>query len=89
MSHQDAFVILLLISRLPLYFYVIYKMYRFRHSLIIIESRLLGITATLAVLGACINALVINKPLSNTIGWLFSFFLFLTAVKAKELKTRS
>lgn len=89
MSHQDTFVILLLASRLPFYFYVIYKTYKFRHSLAIIESRLLGITATFAVTGAFVNALFVNKPLANTIGWLFSFFLFLTAVKAKELKTRS
>lgn len=89
MSHEDVFITLLLISRLPLYAFVIYKMYRYRHSLIIIQSNLLGVTATLACVGAMFNALVDVKPLTNVIGWAFSFFLFLTAVKAKELKTRS
>lgn len=82
---EEMIVIALLLSRLPFYLYVLVKMWQFRNSLILIESRLLGITATCAVAGAFVNTFGDSKLLANLIGWLFSFFLFYTAYKAKAL----
>lgn len=85
MSHEIA-IILLLVSRLPIYFYVIYKAWKFRNSLVIISARWLGLMATAGAVGAIANAFVDIKVLVNVVGTIFSFSLFMVGFTAKELK---
>lgn len=84
MSTETA-LILLLISRLPIYLYVLWRAFQFRNSLILISAKYLGLMATTGAMGAISNVYG-NRALTNIIGTLFSLSLFCVAFTAKELK---
>lgn len=85
MNH-DLAIILLLLSRLPIYFYVLHRAWEYRNSLIIISAKWLGIMATAGAVGAMANAFSPNRLLVNVIGTIFAISMFMVGFTAKELK---
>lgn len=89
MNQEELITIALFMSRLPLYLYVIWKMWGYRNSMIVIPSRWLGITAVLAVVGASINMPYLkdgHAGIKVLVGYLFTLALFYTAYKSRQAK---
>lgn len=85
--NEELVYIFLFMSRLPLYAFVIWKMWRYRHSMIVIPSRWLGLTAVFAVLGATLSVFTEAPLVGSAIGYLFSLSLFYTAYVSKQVKS--
>lgn len=76
---------LLLMSRLPIYVYVIYKAWKFRNSMVLISTTWLGVMATAGAVGAITNTFVHEKLVTNLAGTIFAVALFMVGFTAKEL----
>lgn len=77
--------LLVLMSKIPVYIYVVYKAYKYRHSLIVISANWLG---SLAFMGA-ISALAVastNRTYSGIIAYGVVFCLFMLAYTSKEIR---
>jgi len=77
--------LLVLLSKLPVYIYVVVRAWKFRHSLIIISANWLG---SLAFMGA-ISALAVastSKMYAGMIAYGVVFCLFMLAYTAKEIR---
>ena len=85
MSNDELFIFFLLLSRIPLYTYIVVRAWKFRHSLIIISSFWLGAMGSLAMITALTNAFG-GRLLSNALGFLFGISIFMLTYTAKELK---
>lgn len=79
-------IVFLLMSRLPIYGFVIYKAWKYRNSLILISSRWLGLMALAAAVGALSNAFVDAKLIVNIFGAVFSLSMLMVGITAKEVK---
>lgn len=84
MSHTWV-IVFLLMSRLPIYMFVVIRAWQFRHSMVIISSKWLGCMASTAMIGALTNAFG-DKIVSNVVGSIFALSLFMLVYTAKELK---
>ena len=84
MNH-NLLLIFLLLSRLPIYCFVVFRAFKYRHSMLIISSNWLGAVGFFGALGAMTNVYG-SKVTSNIIGTMFAFSLFGLAFTAKELK---
>ena len=82
---NDWFIIFLLLSRIPIYIFVIVRAWKYRHSMIMISSNWLGAMASLAMIGALTNVFG-HRVIVNIIGSLFAFSLFMLTFTARELK---
>lgn len=85
MSNHELFVFFLLLSRLPLYTYIVIRAWKFRHSFIIVSSFWLGAMGSLAMITALTNAFG-SRLVSNILGFMFGISIFMLTYTAKELK---
>lgn len=84
---MNYLTLLILLSKLPVYLYVIHRAWKFRHSLIIISANWLG---ALAFMG-CISSIAVattNKLLSGVIAYGVVFCLFMLAYTAREIRRK-
>lgn len=84
---MNEITILILLSKLPIYVYVIHKAFKYRHSLVVISANWLG---GLAFMGA-ISSLAVattNKTYAGAIAYGVVFCLFMLAFTAREIKQK-
>ena len=81
-------ILFLLMSRLPLYIYVINKAWKYRNSIILISANWLGVMTIAAASGALANTFAHSKLISNLFGLVFAFSLFMVGYTARELKRK-
>ena len=84
---NDWQIFFVLMSKMPIYLYVAYRAYRFKHSLIMISANWLGALVFFTALTSVINALVGNK-IGGMVAYGILFSLFMLAFTARELKTK-
>ena len=77
--------LLVFLSKIPVYIYVIIRAWKFRHSLLIISARWL---AGLAIFGVLSSFYVVrdNKAVAGMIAYGVVLSLFMVTYTAKELK---
>ena len=82
---SDLHVFLIFASKVPVYIYVIFKAYKYRHSLLVISANWLG---TLAFMGALSSVSVVyfDKLLAGIIAYGVVLSLFMLAYTAREIK---
>ncbi len=86
MTTQELAIIFLLISRVPIYTYVIYKALRYRDKMVLISANWLGLMAFAGAVGALTNAFVHEKLITNVAGTIFAFTMFMVGYTAREAK---
>lgn len=84
MESHDLAIIFLLMSRLPIYLFVIHKAWQYRHKIVLVSANWLGAVAFSGMLGALSNAFG-PRLLSNIFGTIFSLSLFMLAHTTKKL----
>jgi hypothetical protein len=84
---MNELTFLVLMSKVPVYLYVIYRAIKYRHSLVIISANWLG---ALAFMGAISSIAVAtsNKTYSGLIAYGVVFCLFMLAFTAKEIRRK-
>ena len=80
-------VLIVFFSKLPMYIYVAYRAYHFRHKLIMVSANWLGGLAFFATLGSLSVALT-GKDVAGFIDYGVVASLFMLAYTARELKTK-
>ena len=73
------------LTKVPVYIYVIYKAWTFRHSLLIVSANWLGCLAFFGAL-ASLSVLRSHKAVSGIIAYGVVLSLFMLTYTAKELK---
>lgn len=82
---MSPIILLLLMARLPIYIYVIYKAYKLRKSIVLINSMAMGYIGFFGLALALVNSFDAHVVIRNLIGTLFSFAFFYLAITAKKL----
>lgn len=77
--------LIIFISKIPVYVYVIYRAWKFRHSLLIISANWLGAMAFFGALSS-FGVLRTSKLLAGIIAYGVVLSLFMLTYTAKELK---
>lgn len=88
MNYETTFVIALLVSRLPIYAYVVYRAFFFRKKLVLISANWLGAVGFIGAIGAITNSFVHSQLYTNIVGIISSLALFMVAFTAKALKPK-
>ena len=88
MSHELIVLTFLLLSRLPIYIFVIYKAWKFRNKLLLVSSFWLGAVGLTGMMGALGNTLRLPPIILNLLGTSFAFSLFFLAQTTQVLKVK-
>jgi hypothetical protein len=83
LSNETLFF--LFASKLPVYIYVIYKAYRYRHSLIVISANWLGCLAFFGALSS-VSVVLFSKLWAGVVAYGVILSLFMLAYTAREVK---
>lgn len=84
---SDLHILLIFLSKLPVYIYVIHKAYKYRNSLILISANWLGVLAFMGALSS-ISVVYLDKRFAGIVAYGVVLSLFMLAYTAKELKSK-
>lgn len=82
---SDSMVLLVFLSKLPVYCYVVHRAWRCRHSLIVVSANWLGCLAFFGALSS-ISVVVFNRLIAGIIAYGVVLSLFMLAYTAREIK---
>jgi hypothetical protein len=85
---SDITVLLLLISRVPLYGYAFYKAYQLRSAQMIVLSSWFMVLAFFALIGALTYIIIDSPALRLLVSYLVPLSMFMLALTAKAAKVK-
>lgn len=85
---NDTYIIMIMLSRLPLYVYVIWRAWQFRRAVVIIPSFWLGAVGVTSMATAIANSFH-GVIVRNLLGYSVALCLFMLAHSAKKLTLES